>query len=397
MKIAYLMTDIGIGSFDPARSVHSTSIINNFITKGNEVVMISSVNVTGLKGAKFFLIPAAKIKYVSEEFAELLYNIRFILNANKILKREKPEAIYQRYSINNFAGTYLSRKHRIPLISEVNNSEVLMRKKFGKLSFEKISVFLERTEIENSEYIAVVSEQVKNDLIGLYNVNEKRIFITPNAVNPEVFNPDISGKNIRKKYGLNKKIIVGHVGSFRIWHGAIVLAKAVAKITKNHKNIHFLFVGDGGEKQKVEEYLRKNRLTGYCTFTSAVLHQDIPGYMAACDILVSPHILWKDFFGSPTKIFEYMAMEKPIIVSSIGQMKEILTDENTALLVEPENVSALAGAIIRLSTDNQLRQKLGRNARNEVVKKYTWDKNAEKILDFMKKAISDRNDSKAKF
>ena len=109
-----------------------------------------------------------------------------------------------------------------------------------------------------------------------------------------------------------------------------------------------------------------------------------PEYLAACDILVNPTIPNPDgtpFFGSPTKLFEYMAMGKGIVASDLDQMSEILRDGETALLIEPNNIEAVADAMHKLVNNKELREKLGRNAREEVCKNYTWKMHTQKIID----------------
>jgi glycosyltransferase involved in cell wall biosynthesis len=118
-------------------------------------------------------------------------------------------------------------------------------------------------------------------------------------------------------------------------------------------------------------------------FTGAVPHGRVPKLLDACDILVSPHIPLadgSDFFGSPTKIFEYMAMGKAIVASRLGQIGEVLADNETALLVEPGNVSELASAIVKLVESPELRARLGARAREVAIEKHTWRRNAARVL-----------------
>jgi glycosyltransferase involved in cell wall biosynthesis len=99
---------------------------------------------------------------------------------------------------------------------------------------------------------------------------------------------------------------------------------------------------------------------------------------------VAPHVPLADgseFFGSPTKIFEYMAMGKAIVASRLGQIGEVLADQETALLVEPGNVGELTAAIVKLVDSNDLREKLGTKAREVAEREYTWKHNAQRVLD----------------
>jgi glycosyltransferase involved in cell wall biosynthesis len=114
-----------------------------------------------------------------------------------------------------------------------------------------------------------------------------------------------------------------------------------------------------------------------------VPHDQVPRLLDACDVLVSPHVpldAGAEFFGSPTKLFEYMAMGKGIVASRLGQIGEVLEDEHTALLVQPGDVQELTEAILRLTTSPELRERLGAAARRAAVERHTWHHNAQRVL-----------------
>src|SRR4029079_18728725 len=130
--------------------------------------------------------------------------------------------------------------------------------------------------------------------------------------------------------------------------------------------VRFLLVGSGSLHVEVEKRLEAEVAVRRVIFTGAVGHKRVPGLLDACDILVAPHVPLADgseFFGSPTKIFEYMAMGKGIVASRLGQIGEVLVDGETALLVEPGDVEELKAAILKLVEDAELRRRLGTNAR----------------------------------
>ncbi|MCX8011348.1 MAG: glycosyltransferase family 4 protein, partial [Ignavibacteria bacterium] len=121
-------------------------------------------------------------------------------------------------------------------------------------------------------------------------------------------------------------------------------------------------------------------------FTGIVPHSEAPQYLSACDILVSPHLGFETnqrFFGSPTKLFEYMAMGKAIVASDLEQIGKVIIDGINGLKVNPGNVDELAEKILSLAGDKTLQKKLGENARNDVIKNYTWEMNAKRVLNKM--------------
>jgi glycosyltransferase involved in cell wall biosynthesis len=122
---------------------------------------------------------------------------------------------------------------------------------------------------------------------------------------------------------------------------------------------------------------------GRVVMTGRVPPSEIPSYLAACDVVVSPHMPLPDntpFFGSPTKLFEYMAAGKAIVASRLGQIGDVLDHERTALLVEPGEPAALVAALKRLAGDPALRERLGRSAQVEA-QQHTWLANAQRVVD----------------
>src|SRR5438309_7724111 len=148
--------------------------------------------------------------------------------------------------------------------------------------------------------------------------------------------------------------------------------------------IRFLFVGAGMFRDEVERIVSEAGRSEQVIFASQVEHEKVPALLDACDILLSPHVPLEDgseFFGSPTKLFEYMAMGKAIVASRLGQIADVLDDEETALLVEPGDARQLADAILRLSNSRELRERLGAAARRAAIERHAWKRNAQRVID----------------
>jgi glycosyltransferase involved in cell wall biosynthesis len=189
-------------------------------------------------------------------------------------------------------------------------------------------------------------------------------------------------------------VVAGFVGTFGPWHGVEKLAEAIKSMRAEEK-VRFLLVGSGSLHTEVEKQLETEVRAGQVIFTGSVAHDRVPALLDACDILVAPHVPLADgseFFGSPTKVFEYMAMGKAIVASRLGQIGEVLTDRETALLVEPGNVGQLAAAIMKLVESDELRAQLGANAREVAEREYTWKHNAQRVLQAYKTFLTGLQD-----
>lgn len=288
--------------------------------------------------------------------------------------------IYQRYSRFNWTGVFLSAITGLPMILEFNGSEVWVSRHWDPIG---LLWLLKRFELLNqraADIITVVSEVERRNLIDA-GVDASKIIVNPNGVDVDEFRPGAGGGEIRRSLGLEDKIVVGFIGTFGPWHGAPVLAEA-AGLVSHQAHCHFLFMGDGDERARTESLIRAAGVNA--TFTGRLPHQSVPAYLDACDLLISPHVSLeegREFFGSPTKLFEYMAMAKPIVASRLGQIAAVVADGEDGLLVEPGDAAALAKAIERLARDAALRARLGANARSKVVELYTWKQNAFRVFD----------------
>ena len=399
-KIIYLRTDNFRGLQQGGSFTHFRGVIKGFYKLGFQIHYIGS----GLIEVPNLNFPHSIIPYCLKfnllEVPEIYYNWRFIPKALKIIQKEKPLFIYQRHSIFNACGAILSLLTNIPLILEYNGSEPWVRQKWGGLLiFKRLCYFMENFSLKKADLIIVVSQPLKEELIKR-GIPEKRILVNYNGVDTEEFNPNIDGLEIRKKLNLENKIIIGAVSTFGAWHGMPILAQAIHLIINRIQNtrlrgqakypparagkIHFLFIGDGVQRSECELIIKESGMEDYVTFIGIVSYKEIPKYLAACDILVSSHIPNTDgtsFFGSPTKLFEYMAMGKGIVASDLDQIGEVLKDKKTALLVKPGDVNDLSNGIIQLINNKNLRDNLGKNAREEVIKNYTWESNVERMMD----------------
>jgi len=325
--------------------------------------------------------------HLFREATVLSYNIRFIAAARKLLAQKTPRLLYQRHGRFLFAGAVLSRLMRIPLVLEYNASEDWMAKYWDPGRFSPWLRLCERVSVKAASLIVVVSNPLRQQLMKV-GVPAERILVNPNAVDPEWFYPHCGGAKLRQDLGFRSgDIVVCFVGTFSYWHGVAVLEQAIRSLLGKAQPasgpLKFLLVGDGPLAPQLQNALEPYVRRGWVTFTGAVPHGSVRAHLDAADILVSPHVPMPGgtpFFGSPTKLFEYMAMGKAIAASALDQIAEVLEHGRTALLVKPGDSSELAEAVQRLAADVQLRVELGRNARAAALARHTWRQNARRVL-----------------
>jgi len=384
IKITYLRSTPGPGTQAGGAASHIKGVIEGLLELGAKVELVSNDVLIGLDPAR---LPITTIDPESLGTTRAVFDINnnavFTNRAVHLVEQSQPDFIYQRYARFSWAGVAASLRSRRPLFLEYNGSEVWVGMHWDRVSKLDLLARYERLNLAAASRIFVVSEVERNNLLGDGFAPEK-IVVNPNGVDTDVFRPAIGGERVRADLALRKEEqLVGFVGSFGPWHGVLVLAEAI-KLIPAEMPIRFLLVGAGALQDQMKRLLKDETETGRVIFTGAVGHAEVPALLDACDVLVSPHIplaAGADFFGSPTKLFEYMAMGKGIVASRLGQIGEVLTDEKTALLVEPGNANELSAAIMRLAESRELREALGEAARQTAVERHTWKRNAQKIMD----------------
>lgn len=386
--VIYLKADLQWGLISGGAVAHTAGVLNQWA---------ALVGTTHLFTPHPLPLIAASIHThqipVSGRFRDLPEGPQLAFNETAIpwiidqLSGTVPAFLYHRYALHCLAGVALADHYRVPLVLEFNGSEVWVARHWGSpLIHEELAQRIERLNLQKAQVVVVVSQPLKDSLVA-QGVDPDKILVNPNGVDPHRYTPAASGAALRRQLNLERRRVIGFLGSFGPWHGVPVLVKAFAEILKSHPDTRLLLVGDGVEMAKVQAAIREHGIQHAVTVTGSVPQAEGPAYLAACDILASPHVPNPDgspFFGSPTKLFEYMAMGKGIVASRLGQIAEILEHNRTAWLVAPGSVESLAQGLGHLLDHPELAARLGQAAREQVLAHHTWEQHTRKILDKLK-------------
>ena len=363
---------------------HVTGFLAGLAQEGASAAVFSGSRFSA--PCKVQCIPPSRRFTLFREAAILSYNFRFVAGVRKLLAAQKPRLFYQRHGRFLFAGALLSRWLGIPLVLEYNGSEDWIARHWDPARFASWLRLCERVSVDAASLIVVVSNALKQQLIES-GITARRILVNPNAVDPDWFYPHCGGAQLRSELALRQSdIVVCFVGTFSYWHGVGVLGRAIRSLldeTPPACRLKFLLVGHGPLVPQLRGDLDPFVRQGSVIFAGAIPHRAVRVYLDAADILVSPHIPMPGgtpFFGSPTKLFEYMAMGKAIAASALDQIADVLEHGVTALLVKPGDPRDLASAVRRLAADAALRAELGLRARDTAVALHTWRRNARRVL-----------------
>ena len=383
--VLYLRTDLGTQDLIGGGSVaHTLGVLKGFSSLGISVFCASTAMHSIIKQLHIPFLPlsASRImRMCGFKISCVLSNVTFYFKLKRVIDQKQITMIYQRYSMLNCVGVALAQCFGIPLYLEFNGSESWVDKHWSTKRRLKISWLIEHIELLNLKHatnIIVVSQVLKEQLLAR-GIDAGKILVCPNGVDVEMFNPltlQPDRERLRAASAMQATFVFGFSGTFGPWHGADVLAYMIPKVVQKNPHAHFLLIGDGPHKQMLYDALAQAQVLPYVTFTGMLPADDVPAYLAMCDAFLCPTQPNADgsrFFGSPTKLFEYMAMAKPIIASDIEQLSEVLKDDAQHLLVQPHDYAGFVDAALRcmdMSADD--RDALGSKLQQCVQKKYTW-------------------------
>lgn len=407
--ILYLDANLSFGLVAGGSVGHTKGVIDAFAAKGFDVDYASVKPIPtnagrtrrlGIANPSLFSFPA-ELNYYS--FAE-----KFERQAAQFAAENRYAFLYQRMSLHNISGLRLKQRLNLPLVLEYNGSEAWAGQNWAsKLVLSEAACAAEYASLRGADLVVTVSDVLAREVANA-GVPPERVVHYPNCIDPKLFD---SGRfssddkhRLRRQLGIAEDAQVWtFIGTFGTWHGVDFLAKALAALVKEQPDwlakhlLHFLFVGDGPKMEIVREHLKIPIELGVATLAGLVPQTAAPAYLAASDGFLSPHLPNPDgtpFFGSPTKLFEYMAMERPIIASDLEQIGTVLRDERDnasgvprplAELFEPGNATAFVDALKRTVENPTRAQEMARRAHQEALRHYTWNNHVATILERMGK------------
>lgn len=241
--------------------------------------------------------------------------------------------------------------------------------------------FLFNLVLKNVKLFFVLNRYLKDTLVTM-GVDELKIHISPSGVELKEFDIPLEKEEARKKLNLpiQKKIIM-YSGQFYKWKGVDVLAKTASLLP----DVNFVFVG-GVEPEFSEFELKYGKLDNVI-IKPFQEREMIPIFLKASDILVLPNSALEKIsthYTSPLKLFEYMVAKRPMVVSDLPSMREVLNEKLCAFAL-PDDPKSFAKAIKEVLSNNEVAKEIAENAYSKV-KQYSWDKRAKSIIDVINAA-----------
>ena len=240
--------------------------------------------------------------------------------------------------------------------------------------------WLRRRAIIGADGLFPVSRYTADLLKGM-GASPDRIAIVHNGTDPKHFSPG-DDPALRRSLGLEGKRVVLTVSRLVTRKGVDTVIRALPEVARAVPEVAYVVAGTGPDERRLRSLAAGVGVADRIHFVTAVPYRALPGYYNMCDVFAMPAgDVTPDVEGFGIVFLEANACGKPVVGARSGGIPDAIRHEETGLLVEPDDPAGLAAALIRLLTEPDLADRLGRQGRARVLAEATWDHAAERLFD----------------
>lgn len=337
------------------------NIAKHLAKRGHEIHVITSLD-EGL--SKESMEQSFYVHRVGYPKVRILGFIVLHIKLLLLLKRINPDMIHFQNTIQGIQGIIINLLTFI--INKVFNKPYSVWCCGYYNLFSPPAKITSKFALKNAHAVIALTEDMKREIQKVCN---REVFVIPNGIDLKSFD-GLSREHVRRKLKIpNKQKIIVFVGTLRPVKGLKYLIQAMDIIAKHDTLVKLMLVGDGEERQSLQELVKELDLENRVIFMGKVSNEEVPEYMVAADVFVLPSL--QEGFGIVN--LEAMACGLPIVTTNVKGLPEIVKHGENGLLVEPKNPAQIAEKVLQLLENSELRERISRNNR-ERVKNYTWER-----------------------
>ncbi len=281
--------------------------------------------------------------------------------------------VYERFGTFQHLGRTF-KKHNIPWIIETNGpfyAEASEQRK--SLAFKKIAKLLEYDAYKNCDLLVCVTNELKNIIIKEFKLSPQKIFVIPNGVDTNLFDPN--GVKKEKYFAFPT---IGYVGALIPRQGLEMLIFVVSELINEGIEIGLVIIGEGPEKINLSQQIYQLKLNDHVKLLGLIPRDKIPEYINGFDLGFSGQLVIGNghlsrMYHSPLKLYEYLSMGKPVIASEYEDALRLLKDSKVGYLFTPGSKEALKNTIKFAISDQKEWKKKGEDARHMVINDHSWE------------------------
>ena len=301
----------------------------------------------------------------------------FLSSVHSSLGLGEYDFIYERYSLWHTGGLSWTRKRGVPFILEVNSPLPREASEYRSLANQALAQGIAQLLLREADGIVCVSEEVAAWVAELRGHREE-VWVVPNGVDERMFAPRPESRP--EPLPPPGVPLIGFCGSFRPWHGVMELLDAFRLVRRDVPNAELVCVGDGPLRGPFEEKARDLGLADVVHLPGQLPQDRVSAYLGGATVAVAPYPVIEDYYFSPLKLYEFMALGLPVVASSIGQIPLVVRPGEYGWLSEPGSPESLAENLLKVLRDPAGGVRMGRAARQWILSEATWNHRVGQIL-----------------
>ena len=381
--------------FDPNMPARPaiTEIYGKYLPSfGHDITWLTPSNKSGrqiqeesFKDVNVYTIPRSIASSVLLKIFNLIsYFIKEYGLLTTIFKEEKHDIIQVRNCVfSALLALHISRKYNIPFVFQYSFPKgvykVQKSEKRHSYYFGKFESYITKYILHKADLIFPISKWMETELIK-EGIPESKMMSLPMGVNPELFSSKKDGSKMREKYNLSDAEVILYTGTMDKLRELSIIIHAFSKVREHKDNVKLLMVGDGNDKLNLEKLADGLGIKEDVIFTGQVPYFDVPYFIAAADVClcpVPPLSIYK--VSSPTKMFEYMVMGKPVVANEeIPEQNEVIDESSGGMLVKFEDKSFAEG-VIELLNNPERAEEMGGKGHEWVLENRSYENMAREV------------------
>jgi glycosyltransferase involved in cell wall biosynthesis len=295
--------------------------------------------------------------------------------------------VYERFAVFQALGRRAQR-HGIPWILETNGiifSEAKIERK--TIAWSWLARRLEVSAYRDCDVLVTVTATLKEAVTMEADVPAGKIVVVPNGVDPDVFDP---GRHQPRR--LFDGLVLGFVGTLFEWQGLDPLIGVLAELKVEGIDLSLVVVGDGAVRGALEAKTHTLGLSSSVRFVGRVPFDEVPSYIAGFDLGYTGQLPLQlgGMYHSPLKLYEYMAMAKPVVAASYDDARQVVREGVTGFLFAPANAADLKRALRHAYDSREHLPRLGERARELMVAEHTWLARVQRMIPEIERVLRKR-------
>ncbi len=287
-------------------------------------------------------------------------------------------------------ASLVARRHGLPVVFDMHErwpervqswgGEPSLLERLSTYSYRRLKV-LERDAALGSERVICASDEDASAMAAV-GVDSGRIAVVPNYVDTDMFDPRLSMKS-RAEERKRQAWTILYAGTIALHRALDVLIRAMPSVVAEVSHARLLIAGDSDHRSRgwLNEAIRDTRMEPFVELLGWIPYSRVPRLVWESDVAVAlfrPAV--PQSFSATHKLFQAMALGRPLVVTDVGDLRRHIEAANCALIVPPQNPTAVSQAILRLYSDIQLAENLGLNGRLAVERGYNWTVSAANLV-----------------